>query len=117
MFTCRDKSNVNKKTAAGGEEKGSFDKCLMGKKLIRREAASFDFTSTTDSVGQDRAGGEGGMIGLHWTVTLDGYQPVSILCFISVLKQGAEEFLQQVARDIICMLPKLRHRDSVTKMG
>lgn len=52
MFTCRDKSNVNKKKNSGGRRrKGSFDKCVMGKKLIRHEAASFDFTSEIDSVG------------------------------------------------------------------
>jgi len=31
----------------------------MGKKLIRREAANFDFTSKAASVGSDEAGEEG----------------------------------------------------------
>lgn len=52
MFTCRDKSNVNKIKNSGRRRiKGSFDKCAMGKKLIRQKAASFDFTFKTDSVG------------------------------------------------------------------
>lgn len=69
MFTCLDRTNVNTGKSGRERRKGSFDKCVMGKGLIRQEAASFDFTSETGSVGKDTAGGEGDMIGLHWTVT------------------------------------------------
>lgn len=96
----------------------------MGKGLIRQEAASFDFTSETGSVGKDTAGGEGDMIGLHWTVTTRWLQACcysaarSFFYFcLNKKKKGEGALKEGVFADIIWMLLTLRHGDSVTEMS
>lgn len=106
------------KNSGRRRRKGSFDKCVMGKKLIRRGGCQLWLHLWQTVWDRTRQNGRGIWLDCTGLWQLDGYQPVSILCFFFLLFETGnrglkEEFFQRVTGDIICMFPE----DSVTETG